>query len=114
MAQVRWPVPIRSSRDLTILALSPGKGFNSSLGSKLAGMRFCADSRPLFSRSNLRSRSSSKIVRSSDVIVMAVGFRRIIVKVLLTTVMSVLCESIGRDSEVIFEVSSTMPVVEPT
>lgn len=29
-------IPIRSSRDRTILALSPGSGFNSSLGSKWA------------------------------------------------------------------------------
>ncbi|KAL2869923.1 uncharacterized protein BJX67DRAFT_300098 [Aspergillus lucknowensis] len=72
-----WPMPMRSSRDRTILALSPGKGFNSSLGSRFTRGPLCDG---LFSRSSLRSRSSSNIVRSSDVIAIAVGLRRIIAR----------------------------------
>ena len=81
--QFRRRIPIRSSRDRTILALSPGKGFNSSLGSK------CVFALPssrdwllllllplLFSWASLWRRASSKAARSSDVTAIAVGLRR--------------------------------------
>lgn len=89
--QFRRRIPILSSRDRTILALSPGKGFNSSLGSK------CVFALPssrdwllllllfplLFSWASLRRRASSKAARSSDVTAIAVGLRRSIFVVLL-------------------------------
>lgn len=78
----RRPMPILSSRDRTILALSPGRGFNSSLGSKLtlellfpcSGCWFC---------SSLRSLASSNTAMSSEVIVIAVGFRRSMIDTLI-------------------------------
>ena len=72
-------IPIRSSRDRTILALSPGSGFNSSLGSKWALELFSIWAWLLFSLAVLRNRASSKAARSSDVTAIAVGLRRSIV-----------------------------------
>ncbi|XHG02790.1 hypothetical protein AWENTII_006120 [Aspergillus wentii] len=75
-SQLRRLIPILSSRDLTILALSPGRGFNSSLGSKLVFELFFVLLGSLSPSANLRSRVSSKLETSSDVIAMAVGLRR--------------------------------------
>ena len=81
LLQLRRLTPILSSRDLTILALSPGRGFNSSLGSKLVFEPFFVLFWPLlFSCVSLRSRVSSKVARSSDVIAIAVGLRRSILE----------------------------------
>lgn len=88
--QVLLPTPILSSLDLTILALSPGKGFNSSLGSYFLPEVLSVDSDRASpspppssalsllaaSCSSFWSRSSSNAIRSSGVIVMAVGLRR--------------------------------------
>lgn len=75
-------MPILSSRVRTILALSPGSGFSSSLGSMLTlEDPFACCSGCLFSSDSLRSLASSKAAMSSEVIAIAVGFRRSILAV---------------------------------
>lgn len=74
--------PILSSRERTIRALSPGSGFNSSLGSKFGLELFFSCSGCCFS-SCFRSRASSNAAMSSEEIVIAVGFRRSILRDLI-------------------------------
>lgn len=75
-------MPILSSRVRIILALSPGSGFSSSLGSRLAlEDPFACCSGCLFSSDSFRSLASSKAAMSSEVIAIAVGFRRSILAV---------------------------------
>lgn len=81
-SQLRRLMPILSSRVRTILALSPGSGFSSSLGSMLTlEVAFACCSGCLFSSDSLRSLASSKAAMSSEVIAIAVGFRRSILTV---------------------------------